>query len=251
MKDTLFNQSLNKRFCFDEKVAHVFDDMLERSIPYYHEMLNLGAYFIAQNLKENIYPKSLPKSLPKPLPKPLIYDLGCSTGNFFIALNQQIQQDIELVGIDNSMPMLKKAQEKLKDFNNVRFECMDFLEVEFKEASAFSLLFVLQFVRPMQREVLLKKIYNSLALNGVLLVGEKTMSEDRILDKQMIELYYLYKQNQGYSHNEIAFKREALENVLVPYSLKENIALLESVGFKHVEALFKWVNFTLLVARKT
>ncbi|KHL83374.1 carboxy-S-adenosyl-L-methionine synthase CmoA [Helicobacter pylori] len=247
MKDTLFNQSLNKRFCFDEKVAHVFDDMLERSIPYYHEMLNLGAYFIAQNLKENIYPKSLPKSLPKPL----IYDLGCSTGNFFIALNQQIQQDIELVGIDNSMPMLKKAQEKLKDFNNVRFECMDFLEVEFKEASAFSLLFVLQFVRPMQREVLLKKIYNSLALNGVLLVGEKIMSEDRILDKQMIELYYLYKQNQGYSHNEIAFKREALENVLVPYSLKENVALLESVGFKHVEALFKWVNFTLLVARKT
>ncbi|WP_139519545.1 carboxy-S-adenosyl-L-methionine synthase CmoA [Helicobacter pylori] len=247
MKDTLFNQSLNKRFCFDEKVAHVFDDMLERSIPYYHEMLNLGAYFIAQNLKENVYPKSLPK----PLPKPLIYDLGCSTGNFFIVLNQQIQQDIELVGIDNSMPMLKKAQEKLKDFNNVRFECMDFLEVEFKEASAFSLLFVLQFVRPMQREVLLKKIYNSLALNGVLLVGEKTMSEDRILDKQMIELYYLYKQNQGYSHNEIAFKREALENVLVPYSLKENVALLESVGFKHVEALFKWVNFTLLVARKT
>ncbi|NHB39118.1 carboxy-S-adenosyl-L-methionine synthase CmoA [Helicobacter pylori] len=239
MKDTLFNQSLNKRFCFDEKVAHVFDDMLERSIPYYYEMLDLGAYFIAQNLKENLNPN------------PLIYDLGCSTGNFFIALNQQIQQDIELVGIDNSMPMLKKAQEKLKDFNNVRFECMDFLEVEFKEASAFSLLFVLQFVRPMQREVLLKKIYNSLALNGVLLVGEKIMSEDRILDKQMIELYYLYKQNQGYSHNEIAFKREALENVLVPYSLKENIALLESVGFKHVEALFKWVNFTLLVARKT
>ncbi|MGL2564025.1 carboxy-S-adenosyl-L-methionine synthase CmoA [Helicobacter pylori] len=247
MKDTLFNESLNKRFCFDEKVAHVFDDMLERSIPYYREMLNLGAYFIAQNLKENIHPKSLPK----PLPKPLIYDLGCSTGNFFIALNQQIQQDIELVGIDNSMPMLKKAQEKLKDFNNVRFECMDFLEVEFREASAFSLLFVLQFVRPMQREVLLKKIYNSLALNGVLLVGEKIMSEDRILDKQMIELYYLYKQNQGYSHNEIAFKREALENVLVPYSLKENVALLESVGFKHVEAVFKWVNFTLLVARKT
>ncbi|GAA9107819.1 carboxy-S-adenosyl-L-methionine synthase CmoA [Helicobacter pylori] len=239
MKDTLFNQSLNKRFCFDEKVAHVFDDMLERSIPYYYEMLDLGAYFIAQNLKESINAN------------PLIYDLGCSTGNFFIALNQQIQQDIELVGIDNSMPMLKKAQEKLKDFNNTRFECMDFLEVEFKEASAFSLLFVLQFVRPMQREVLLKKIYNSLALNGVLLVGEKIMSEDRILDKQMIELYYLYKQNQGYSHNEIAFKREALENVLVPYSLKENVALLESVGFKHVEALFKWVNFTLLVARKT
>ena len=227
-----------------KKVAHVFDDMLERSIPYYHEMLNLGAYFIAQNLKENIYPKSLPK--------PLIYDLGCSTGNFFIALNRQIQQEIELVGIDNSMSMLKKAQEKLKDFNNARFECMDFLEVEFKEASAFFHCFLCcNLSAPCKERVLLKKIYNSLALNGVLLVGEKIMSEDRILDKQMIELYYLYKQNQGYSHNEIAFKREALENVLVPYSLKENVALLESVGFKHVEALFKWVNFTLLVARKT
>ncbi|WP_104748984.1 carboxy-S-adenosyl-L-methionine synthase CmoA, partial [Helicobacter cetorum] len=198
MKDTLFNNALNKRFCFDEKVAEVFDDMLGRSIPYYNEMLNLGAYFIAQNLKETTNEK------------PLIYDLGCSTGNFFIALNKQLKENhkIQLIGIDNSMAMLKKAQEKLKDFKNVNFECANFLDVEFKEANAFSLLFVLQFIRPMQREMLLKKIYHSLMPNGILIVGEKTMSEDRILDKQMIELYYLYKHNQGYSNNEITFKRE-------------------------------------------
>ncbi|WP_104761812.1 carboxy-S-adenosyl-L-methionine synthase CmoA [Helicobacter cetorum] len=240
MKDTLFNKALNKRFCFDEKVAEVFDDMLERSIPYYNEMLNLGAYFIAQNLKETIDKK------------PLIYDLGCSTANFFIALNKQLEEnkDVQLIGIDSSKAMLNKAQEKLNAFKHISFECANFLDYEFKKANAFSLLFVLQFVRPMQREILLKKIYNNLVPNGILLVGEKTMSEDRILDKQMIELYYLYKQNQGYSMNEITFKREALENVLVPYSLQENIALLESVGFKHVEVLFKWVNFALLIARK-
>ncbi|AFI05521.1 carboxy-S-adenosyl-L-methionine synthase CmoA [Helicobacter cetorum] len=240
MKDTLFNEALNKRFCFDEKVAHVFDDMLERSIPYYNEMLNLGAYFIAQNLKETTNEK------------PLIYDLGCSTGNFFIALNKQLKENhkIQLIGIDNSKAMLNKAQEKLSACKQISFECIDFLDYKFKNANAFSLLFVLQFIRPMQREMLLKKIYHSLMPNGVLIVGEKTMSEDRILDKQMIELYYLYKQNQGYSMNEITFKREALENVLVPYSLQENIALLESVGFKHVEVLFKWVNFALLIAKK-
>ncbi len=49
---------------------------------------------------------------------------------------------------------------------------------------------------------------------------------------------------------EISQKREALENVLVPYKLSENITLLRDKGFAHCEVFFKWFNFAGLVAVK-
>ena len=49
---------------------------------------------------------------------------------------------------------------------------------------------------------------------------------------------------------EISQKREALENVLVPYKLSENITLLRDKGFSHCEVFFKWYNFAGLIAVK-
>jgi tRNA (cmo5U34)-methyltransferase len=49
---------------------------------------------------------------------------------------------------------------------------------------------------------------------------------------------------------EISQKREALENVLVPYKLSEDNLLLRESGFAHVEIFFKWYNFAGLIAVK-
>jgi tRNA (cmo5U34)-methyltransferase len=49
---------------------------------------------------------------------------------------------------------------------------------------------------------------------------------------------------------EIAQKREALENVLVPYTLSEDIQLLKNAGFHSCETFFKWHNFAGFVALK-
>ena len=38
-------------------------------------------------------------------------------------------------------------------------------------------------------------------------------------------------------------KREALENVLVPYRLDENVELFRRNGFELVETFFQWFNF--------
>ncbi|WP_163532010.1 carboxy-S-adenosyl-L-methionine synthase CmoA [Helicobacter suis] len=231
MKDTLFSTALPKRFEFDAEVASIFDDMLERSIPYYEETLKLASHFVAQDLNG------------------AVYDLGCATGNFLATLAPKVDPQTPLVGVDNAQAMLKKAQEKCMHFC-ISWRCEDILQTNLKEAGAIALLYTLQFIRPLQRQNLMSRIFENLKPGGVVVVAEKMMSLDRILDKQMIALYYLYKQAQGYSLNEISFKREALENVLVPYSLQENIALLEQAGFKTVEVLFKWVNFGLLIARK-
>ena len=43
---------------------------------------------------------------------------------------------------------------------------------------------------------------------------------------------------------------EALENVLIPYSQKENLNMLEKAGFKKIESIFKWANFETFIAFK-
>lgn len=102
----------------------------------------------------------------------------------------------------------------------------------------------------MQREKLVQKIYESLNPKGVFIVSEKVMVEHKELDFKMIQYYLANKKKQGYSDFEIAKKREALENVLVPYSEAENRAMLLNAGFSCVETLFAWVNFRSFIAVK-
>ena len=49
---------------------------------------------------------------------------------------------------------------------------------------------------------------------------------------------------------EITQKREALENVLIPYHYIENRELLLESGFKQVDSFFRWYNFCGVLAIK-
>ncbi|RDU60649.1 carboxy-S-adenosyl-L-methionine synthase CmoA, partial [Helicobacter didelphidarum] len=120
----------------------------------------------------------------------------------------------------------------------------------FLPADIITAFYTLQFIRPIHRQNMIQKIYNVLRQDGVFLFAEKVITHDSKLESQMIARYYNYKKMRGYTQGEIYKKREALENVLIPYSIDENNAMLKNCGFKHVEILFKWVNFTLFFARK-
>lgn len=237
MKDELFSTPFAKQFEFDEEVASVFDDMAARSIPYYTESLRLCADFVLQALCPNTW----------------VYDLGCSTGNFLLELASKLDNNkVNLVGVDNSSAMIERAGLKASAYGKrIDFICQDFLNFDIHNACAVVANYTMQFVRPMQRSLLAERIFQGLNSGGIFIMSEKMTTQDKVLDKQMIERYYLYKKEQGYTQNEIVSKREALENVLVPYSLQENIQMLQNSGFESVEVLFKWVNFGTLIARKT
>ena len=70
------------------------------------------------------------------------------------------------------------------------------------------------------------------------------------MNLQIINLDYEYKKNKGYSEYEIAQKREALENVLIPYTMQENIEMLKNAGFNDIEVIFRWNNFATFIAFK-
>jgi tRNA (cmo5U34)-methyltransferase len=119
-----------------------------------------------------------------------------------------------------------------------------------ENASVVSMVLTLQFVRPLQRERLVQDVYKGLNDNGCLLLCEKVLGEDSLFNRLFIKYYYDYKRRMGYSELEITQKREALENVLIPYKLQENNELLLRTGFRHVETFFKWYNFCGMVAVK-
>lgn len=240
LKDHVFKDAQRPiyDFKFNTEVATVFDDMVVRSVPFYKEMQRMVA-----ELAKDFAVKGTN-----------IYDLGCSTGTTMLSLDKVLSEDIHFVGIDNSDEMLKKCEANLKEGNvhrKVTYENQDLNNgIELRNPSVVIFCLTLQFLRPLNREKILRKIAESLPLNGAVILIEKILTEHSICNRLFIEHYYQFKKRNGYDEIEIARKRESLENVLVPYQLSENESLLKSCGFRFTEVFFKWYNFSGLIAIK-
>ena len=168
-----------------------------------------------------------------------------------IELSKSCNKTLNLIGIDSSEAMLELASKKAKAFGvDIDFICSDIFDVNLKGAKVIFSNYTLQFIRPLQREKLIKKIYDSLEDGGIFIFSEKLVSQNSILNKQFIDEYYSFKKTQGYSEFEISQKREALENVLIPYTEDENNKMIKDAGFSHCELVFKWVNFATFIAIK-
>jgi tRNA (cmo5U34)-methyltransferase len=235
MKDKLFENPIKKQFEFDEDVASVFDDMLSRSVPYYQDMLNLTTSFALKYTRKNS----------------TVYDLGCATATTLISIAQNSNVKLNLVGIDTSTAMLKRAQQKSKAYAiDIDFIEDDVFNIKFEHSNVIISNYTLQFIRPLQREKLITKIYDSLEEGSIFIFSEKVITDNKILNKQFIDEYYNFKKKQGYSEFEISQKREALENVLIPYSYEENKKMILDAGFSNFDCIFKWVNFATFIAVK-
>jgi tRNA (cmo5U34)-methyltransferase len=239
-KDYVFKEEIKTAadFKFGSMVANVFDDMVNRSVPLYGEMQRMIAELAADYAKSGTD----------------VYDLGCATGTTLIGMNTSILDDIRFIGIDDSPEMLEKCKIKLEEAGfsrpfELRIADLN-SSVEISNASVVVLCLTLQFIRPIYREKLLKSIYSGLESGGVLLLVEKTLAEDSAFNRKFIEHYHNYKRRNHYSDMEISQKREALENILIPYKNSENIAMLRDLGFESCEVFFKWYNFSGLIAIK-
>lgn len=240
MKDEVYreNQSTVADFTFGEKVASVFDDMLERSVPFYGEMQRMILEFATDFAT----------------PGSRIYDMGCSTGTTILNLAPHVPSDVKFIGVDNSHDMLKRCEQKLKEQNFkgqhelVYADLNDTVKVE--NASMVLMILTLQFVRPLHRDHLISQIYEGMNENGCLILVEKFLGENSLFNRLFIKYYYDMKKRNGYSDMEIAQKREALENVLIPYKPLENREMLLRAGFRYTDVFFKWYNFGGIIAVK-
>jgi tRNA (cmo5U34)-methyltransferase len=242
-KDVLFQEEKNaaRDFTFDKKVAVVFDDMVSRSVPFYGELQRMLADLSLQFVPEQ---------------DGAVCDLGCSTGTTIdlILSNPSCPPTTHGYGVDNAQAMLDQAREKLEP--HIRAKRVTLMQADLDSdlklppVNVVLMNWTLQFVRPIHREGLLRRIHASIRPGGALLMAEKVLVEDSLLNRLYIELYYRYKARQGYTAEEIQRKRESLENVLVPYRVEENEELLKRCGFSTVDTCFRWFNWAAFVAIK-
>jgi len=242
-QDRLFREGTprDSGFRFDDKVAAVFNDMVTRSVPFYVEQQRMVAEIVIQRLQ----------------PGTDIYDLGCSTGTTLINLSHAVSDSIQLIGYDNSASMLRQARSAiaahgLAERISLRIADLDEdpLALSIENAGAVLLCWTLQFVRPVNRHALIGRIYDGLVDGGMLLVTEKVLTNNTDLERDYIAFYHQLKVRSGYSDTEIHKKREALENVLVPYRIDENKKLFYDNGFRVVETFFQWYNFVGFICLK-
>ncbi|MBT8333480.1 MAG: carboxy-S-adenosyl-L-methionine synthase CmoA [Deltaproteobacteria bacterium] len=238
-KDSLYNiENIPEDFDFNENVVEVFDDMLDRSVPFYHEVIQSTAKILDLYLQT----------------KDSICDLGCATGTPLLEFARILKnKDLQFIGIDSSPAMLEKARLKSEFYSkkqSVKFYLEDITKLNRAGTGAFILNYTLQFIRPILRQPLIERLYENLRPGGVLILSEKTILPDKRLNRSFIEIYHNHKRDRGYSELEIAKKREALENILIPFSTSENIRLLIDAGFEPVESFFQWFNFSSIMALK-
>jgi tRNA (cmo5U34)-methyltransferase len=242
-QDRVFQQ-INRAedFAFDERVANVFDNMVSRSVPFYNEVQRIQSDLIMDFL---------------PVDDGVVCDLGCSTGTTleYLTKHQECPESARFIGYDNSGPMLDKARDKLSGqiaAGKVSLITADLNHLpQLPACHVFILNWTLQFVRPIDREQLLKTVYDALRPGGIVLLSEKILVNDPVLNRLYIDHYLQFKISQsGYTDVENQRKREALENVLIPYRLDENYELLKRAGFARIGTYFQWFNFACIIAVK-
>jgi len=236
-QDRLFaTKMLPGDFVFDDRVARVFEDMINRSVPGYSTILAMIGV-MAQRYCE---------------PGSRVYDLGCSLGGATFAITRAVPHtDYEVVAVDNAPAMIERLQGKLdRDSPPVPVHCRleDVLQTPVGNASVVVLNFTLQFISPAQRDRLIQQIHAGMNTGGVLIVSEKIQLPDPALNQLLIELYHGFKETMGYSKLEISQKRTALERVLIPETLDSHRTRLTGAGFQSLDVWFQCFNFASMVA---
>lgn len=239
-RDNLYANPLGEvsRFTFDQQVVDVFPDMIKRSVPGYATIINMIGNLAGIYAKANTH----------------CYDLGCSLGTATLAMRHGIRNsDCKIIGVDNSQAMINRCQQLMAaDTTDVKVELIssNIQDVDIQNASMTVLNFTLQFVAVEQRLDLLSKIAKGLNTGGVLILSEKVIFEDQPHQELMTELHHNFKRANGYSDLEIAQKRTAIENYLIPETLDTHRQRLRQAGFASVDVWFQCFNFASIIAIK-
>ncbi|MEE4216907.1 MAG: carboxy-S-adenosyl-L-methionine synthase CmoA [Xanthomonadales bacterium] len=239
-KDRLYENTITEPgdFVFDERVVSVFPDMINRSIPGYGTIVPMIGMLARRYAR----------------PDTRLYDLGCSLGAVTLAMRNAVTvKGARIVAVDNSAEMVAGLRNTLQEHPDpalppVELRQEDIRDTPVIQASVVVLNFTLQFVDPAHRNTLLERIANGLETGGILVLSEKICFQDSAEQALQTEWHHDFKRAQGYSDLEIARKRDALENVMVPESLEQHRKRLSSAGFRSVHPWFQGFNFMSLVA---
>ncbi|MEL7185574.1 MAG: carboxy-S-adenosyl-L-methionine synthase CmoA [Pseudomonadota bacterium] len=229
-------------FRFNDNVAAVFPDMLKRSIPGYAASIEAIGSLAARFVRAGTH----------------CYDLGCSLGAATLAMRQGIREPgCRIVAVDVAPAMIQRCREIIAEDDRLNSPAtavdvvdQDIVETDFMNASMVVLNYTLQFVAPEQRHALLQRVHDGLNPGGILVLSEKVIDEDPEMEALLFDLHHEHKRRNRYSALEIARKRAALENVLIPETVAAHKRRLSDVGFTNSAVWLRYFNFVSIIATR-
>ena len=239
-RDTIFADPLGETspFRFDADVARVFPDMIRRSVPGYATVVSMSGLLAGRYAAAGSN----------------LYDLGCSLGASTLAMRRNVRAaDCCIIAVDNAAAMLDRCRSVIdSDTHDTRVELVqaDIADMPIVDASVVVLNFTLQFIPLLQRLDVVQRIYRGLRPGGILVLSEKVTLADPQLDALNIDLHHQFKRENGYSDLEIAQKRNAIDNVLIPETLDTHRQRMADAGFDACDVWFQCFNFASLIALK-
>lgn len=241
--DKIYQQNSDEKpFRFNEDVAKVFPDMLQRSIPGYAATIeaigSLAARYVLADTN--------------------CYDLGCSLGAATIAMRQGIQSPgCRIVAVDTAPAMTARCREILAEddrlfapITSVDVIEGDIRDIEVTNGSMVVLNYTLQFLSTDDRDSLMRSIHAGLNDGGLLVLSEKVVDENTEMEQLLVDLHHEHKRRNDYSALEISRKRAALENVLIPETVSAHRDRLKKAGFQHASVWLRYFNFVSIIAIK-
>lgn len=229
-------ESSRANWSFNENVAENFDEHVNRSVPGYdtgHEIIcELSDFFC--------------------LTDSICYELGTSTGQLIykLAVHNQHKPDIRWVGIDIMRPMLEKAKHKCKEIKNIELICDDIRFCNLEKSDFIVSYYMIQFVPPRDRQILINKIYRALNWGGGFIWFEKVRGTDARFQDMLTSLHMNFKRRRGFTAEEILNKSESLKAVMEPFSSLGNFDLLTRAGFKDIMPIYRNLCFEGVVVIK-
>lgn len=237
-RDDIYSLPMNRvgDFQFDEQVVNVFPDMIARSVPGYASILSMIEQLAGRFTR----------------PGTTIWDLGCSLGAATRLIRRMAPTDCVIHAVDNSSAMIERLRMTLQQSSEqgclVELHEADLRSIEIQNASFVVLNLTLQFLPPEQRSDVIRKICGGLLPGGALLLSEKLAFDDPQQQQLLSDLHHDFKRAHGYSDLEIAQKRTAIENRLVPETMETHIQRLREAGFGIVAPWFQCFNFASILA---
>ena len=141
-----------------------------------------------------------------------VIDIGCSTGHLLASIrraNQAARPGIEYIGIDIE-PSFSIHWKRFRA-RNLHYEVADARTYQgYFDLSVALSKFTFQFIRPLDKPPLLKRVYDGMVEGGAMIIAEKIFAETARLQDALTFPYYDYKLGKGFSPKHILDKERSL-----------------------------------------
>ena len=217
-----------------EEEAEIFDELIKTLIPYYEDMIESMILALPFHQKEKIN----------------VLDLGCGTGNISLKVKERFP-NARITSVDMAKNMIKIAKQKLASYNDIEFIIADVRDLEFvDEFDAVVSSLALHHLHHPEKKPYYHRIKSFLKNGGVFYNTDNILGSSPHLNQLYMDKWieFLLKSHTHEEIDSVWIPKHREEDFPAP--LMDHIHLLEEVGFKEVDVIWKSYMFGVYGGKK-